>query len=999
MRYTQNAGKYLQDKTIHLLFEEQAAKTPNNIAVVYEDTKLTYQELNQKANQLANYLQKTYNIKGDDLIALCLDRSEYMLIAILGVLKSGGAYVPIDLGYPKDRINFILSDTKAKVLLVNSGFDETKVESGQYEEDFYRKSDLAILAIDSNAFLETLKIYPKTNPKQMITNINLAYVIYTSGTTGKPKGVMVEHRQLFYFTLGFIKSVLDTKNKQLNCLSTTHYVFDIFGLEYIVPLINGCYVELINLNKFINLSCKIDISKYGFIQLTPSKVRLFLNQVIRLKKRKTINVLIGGEALSQSEVNLIFEYEQNNKNIRFNIINVYGPTETTIWSTYKKINKTDIISIGTALPNETTYILDNVLSPVPLGEIGELYIGGSGVARGYLNQPELTRKSFLANPFQTYAEIISNTNTRLYKTGDLARMLPDGNIEYIGRHDLQVKIRGYRVELSEIEHVMHECPDIAKSVVIAKLNESTQQYSLFAYYTVKDIVGNGSVIQDWLDVYEKEYSENFSADNYKLNINVWKNSFTDTTIPKYEMIEWVNETNKRIKEISCGKILEIGCGSGLILFNIIDDTDYYYATDFSKEVITNINKISKEHGLSDKVETITSPADKLPFEQLKYNTTIINSVTQHFPNLCYLEDLIARIVENTEEEGIIFIGDVRDFRLLEVFHYAVATYKYKDASVAEIKKNARYENELLISPDYFINLGYKLKGIANVDILAKHGQFDNEMNKFRYDVVIYINKKHIPKVSKKIIFTDTINIQEYLETNSKDSLFIRYPNKRVYANYSKWIAISSQHNKIISDCKFEPISYSLEQKDILSVDEIVAFTEGKGYVVKIMLDLNSPDSLLIILTKTKNQYFSSDFTYSNNFNGLYANNPAVLSYIQGSNLEQKIYDALKDKLPEYMIPNTLIYLDKFPLTVNGKLDRHALSDMAVIGISSKYINPRNELDKSLINIFSKVLGLSKDKLSIDADFFRLGGNSILAIKLVNQLNKQIPNAKVSVADI
>ncbi|MCC2644512.1 MAG: hypothetical protein K0R94_290, partial [Burkholderiales bacterium] len=510
VKYNQIDKSYQQNKLIHQLFEEQAAKTPNNIAVVYEDIQLTYSELNQRSNQLANYLRANYDIKADDLVALCLERNEHILIAILGVLKAGGAYVPIDPGYPNDRINFILKDTKAKVLITDIKcyslaicHSHVVVNLDHCISNAYVSKDdrIAILIIDNKEFIQILGKYSITNPELNINSGNLAYVIYTSGTTGRPKGVMIEQRQLLLFILGFMDRVFNRKNQQLNCLSTTNYVFDIFGLEYIIPLINGNYVELANLDKFLNLSCRIDISRYGYIQLTPSKINLLFEQIyIKSKKKKEINILIGGEALVRKDVKFIHEYASNHKNIRFNIINVYGPTETTIWSTYAKLNKDNIISIGQPLPNEKAYILDKCMLPVPKREIGELYIGGEGLARGYLNLPELTKERFLSNPFQSAAQKISNINARIYKTGDLVRMLPDGNIEYIGRNDFQVKIRGFRIELGEIASQLTAYPEIKQAVVLAFENPDvdcnvTSNKYLVAYYVAKAKLDEAAILK------------------------------------------------------------------------------------------------------------------------------------------------------------------------------------------------------------------------------------------------------------------------------------------------------------------------------------------------------------------------------------------------------------------------------------------------------------------------------------------------------------------------
>lgn len=476
--WNETRRSYPSSKLSHHLFEEQVLKTPNNIALIYEGVKLTYQELNERSNQLSYYLQTSYTIKGDDLIALCVDRNEHLLMAILGVLKSGGAYVPIDSGYPEERISYILRDIKCRVILTNIAHTEKLnniIRDTSINVSDKDSINSSICCIDESAFITTLKTYPVANLSQNISVQNLAYVIYTSGTTGNPKGVMIEHSQLSNFIYGFRDKLLLEGISSLNMLSSTNYVFDIFGLEYMLPLSEGYSVELINNSMFLEQSCKLKLSQYDCIQLTPSKVSLLFAQIEaeQLDSVHEVTLLIGGEALNKNDIKQIRNYELEHNNIKFNIINVYGPTETTIWSTMS-ILKNYTINIGKPLYNETTYILDNSLQPLPLGSIGELYIGGLGVARGYLNQPELTKEKFLPNPFQSEEEKSLDLNSRLYKTGDLVRYLSDGKIEYMGRNDDQVKMRGFRVELNEIENKLLSYTGVKKAVVIAHNSNSVQ---------------------------------------------------------------------------------------------------------------------------------------------------------------------------------------------------------------------------------------------------------------------------------------------------------------------------------------------------------------------------------------------------------------------------------------------------------------------------------------------------------------------------------------------
>ncbi|MCE3268658.1 MAG: hypothetical protein K0R49_910, partial [Burkholderiales bacterium] len=416
--------------------------------------------------------------------------------------KAGGAYVPIDPNYPADRISFILSDTKAQIMITDSKFhshvrllDDGSIENSK-PNHFIMGSDSRkdinlyqnIIIIDSNEFVQVLSGSSSANLVSNIVSSNLAYVIYTSGTTGKPKGVMIEHKNLVAFILGFVQYPFGNEIP-LNMLSTTNYVFDVFALEYMLPLLNGGIVDLVDL---FNLSGKLNLFKYDCIQITPSKVDWFINSIdytVGADLTHRLRLLVGGEALNQTtlyKLNSLYEKLLSEQQINCEIINVYGPTETTIWSAARILDLQHIAgnlgNIGNSLINQSVYILDNNLNLLPVGAIGEIYIGGAGLARGYLNQPDLTKEKFIVNPFRTYYTGPYNSSQRLYKTGDLARYLTDGSLEYIGRTDNQVKIRGHRIELSEIENVLNEYPDIKQSIVLIKNKHSKDEGLLIAYY-------------------------------------------------------------------------------------------------------------------------------------------------------------------------------------------------------------------------------------------------------------------------------------------------------------------------------------------------------------------------------------------------------------------------------------------------------------------------------------------------------------------------------------
>jgi amino acid adenylation domain-containing protein len=430
---------YPKDKTIVDLFEEQVQKTPDNVAVVFEEQELTYKELNEQSNQLGDYLRQNYHIQPDDLVAIKLDRSEKMIVAILGILKSGAAYVPLDPEYPQERIAYIEQDTKAKVLI---------------DEDF---------------FIEFEKEkYSKFNLTKINTPENLAYIIYTSGTTGQPKGVMIQINSVVNYVESFTNYFEITSQDSILNLSTI--AFDT-SIEEIFPiLLQGGKLCVVKNNKNFDTLLEICIDKSITRLSTNPYIIEYLNSihsdVTGSLKLKTI--ISGGDKLNFNQI--------NNLSSTVELYNTYGPTESTVCISYYHIDKEKTkILIGRPISNTQVYILDEALRPVPIGVSGKLYVSGVGLAQGYLNKPELTSEKFISNPFEK--------GTRMYDTGDLVRWLPDGNIEFLGRNDFQVKIRGYRIELGEIETHLSQYSDAIKQVVTYAKDVNGEKV-LVAYYTI-----------------------------------------------------------------------------------------------------------------------------------------------------------------------------------------------------------------------------------------------------------------------------------------------------------------------------------------------------------------------------------------------------------------------------------------------------------------------------------------------------------------------------------
>ena len=454
---------YPQDKCIHQLFEEQVERWPDAIALVFEDEQLTYQELNQRANQLAHHL-RNLDVGPEVLVGICVERSLEMVVGLLGILKAGGAYVPLDPNYPSERLAFMLEDSSVPVLLTQERLVEKLPHSA------------CVVCLDSD--WEKFAVHSKENPSTPVKPKNLAYVIYTSGSTGKPKGVLIQHESLVnYTTVATAEYEIDQGDHFLQFSSIS---FDVSAEEIYTSLTSGATLVLRTdtmLDSIEGFLQKCQNWKITVIALPTAywhELTAFLSQKPLVLPPSLRLVILGGEKALPERLKTWFECVGE----QVRLLNNYGPTEATIGATIYELSADDTtlreLPIGRPLGNVCTYILDQNGQAVPIGVPGELHIGGAGLARGYLNRPDLTDERFIRNPFN------DSPTERLYKTGDQVRYLPDSNIEYLGRIDDQVKVRGFRIELGEIEATLSQHPNLL-SVAVVLREDIPSQKSLVAY--------------------------------------------------------------------------------------------------------------------------------------------------------------------------------------------------------------------------------------------------------------------------------------------------------------------------------------------------------------------------------------------------------------------------------------------------------------------------------------------------------------------------------------
>ncbi|MDJ0574306.1 MAG: amino acid adenylation domain-containing protein [Xenococcaceae cyanobacterium MO_234.B1] len=958
---------YPLDQCLNQLFENQVEKTPDAIAVVFEGKLLTYQQLNQQANQLAHYLEHL-EIGPEVLVGICLERSLEMVVGLLGILKAGGAYIPLDPGYPKDRLGYMLSDSQVPIVLTS----KTAAPA-------LPTSDAQLVYLDAD--WQAIAKSSQDNPISSVNSENLAYTLYTSGSTGKPKGAMNNHR-------GIVNRLLWMQDRyQLTAsdsvLQKTPFSFDVSIWEFFWPLLAGARLVIARPDGhkdsayLVRLIIQESITTLHFV---PSMLQIFLEEPTLDQCHSLKRVICSGEALPVVLRDRFFD------RLDAELHNLYGPTEAaidvTFWQCQRDRNVTSI-PIGRPIANTQIYILDSELQPVPIGESGELHIGGVGVGRGYLNRPELTAQKFIDNPFSDRA------GSRLYKTGDLARYLPDGNIEYIGRIDHQVKIRGFRIELGEIEAACYQYPEVREAVVIAR-EDTPGEKRLVAYVVPKerdDAQTQVEQLAQWQDVIDVTYSKLAPSADPMLNLVGWNDSYSGEPIPELEMRNWVEQTVARILSYQPTRVLEIGCGTGMLLFRLAPACEHYDGIDISQEALSYVWQHVQQKNWQEKITLAQQTADK--FEEIEpdsIDTVIINSVLQFFPSVDYLADVLERAAKRITPGGFIFVGDVRNYSWLEAFHADIQLHKAPDSLSGRelrqrIQKSLRAEKDLTIAPEFFVALKQRVPQISHVEIQLKRGRDDNELTRFRYDVILHIVKEVGP--DPDIHWLDwqqndlsVASVRQFLQTQI-EVLGIK---------------------GILNPRLVEPIKLieSLERDESGTVADLcqtLGHLSGRGIEPETWWEMSQELGYTPYLYSSgvdTLQYYDVVFQRGQHTCPLatypstplssqpwktYGNNP-LKTQIAGK-LEPSLRSYLKEQLPDYMVPAAFVVLDEMPLTPNGKINRRALPvpDVRRRELDVELVAPESEIEQAIATIWKEVLQL--EDVGIYDNFFDLGGNSLL----------------------
>lgn len=961
---------YPKDKIVADLVNETAVKYPTKTAIYFNDQELTYTYINKQSNQFANCLIKK-GIQTEDIVAVLVDRSPEMIIALLGIIKSGAAYLPLDPQYPKARIQYMLEDSKAKLIIA----------SGKYCADLKTETEKITIEELWPQLSEESTTYPSVD----ISGTNLAYLLYTSGTTGMPKGVQIEHHSLINYLLSFQQSPGMTSNDKLLAITTVS--FDISATELYLPLISGASIRLADSETARDgreLLSIIEEEGISYLQATPATYQMMLSA--DWQSKLPIKALCGGEALSKDLAEKLLERTSE-------LWNVYGPTETTIWSTTRKIDKPNEVTVGRPIANTQIYILDENHTILPVGSTGEICIAGDGLARGYLGRKELTAEKFIVNPV--------DETKKIYKTGDLGYLREDGEIVCLGRKDAQVKIRGHRIELEEIEYHLNKQPGI-KDAIVNPYNKDGDT-GLLAYI-IPDERNNAG----WKERWDVQYSlaiekeKDLSLEQQNIDIAIIHNNEIDT---KAHGIEWTQEGLKRIKALNASRILELGAGGGHLMFELAPSVNRYVASDYSEVAI---NKLNEKLALDPKkwrhVKAFAASADDFTsVKNEQFDLVLLHSVAQYFPNLEYLLKVIERSVEALNHGGCIFIGDLQTKRSINLyFAHDQLCHAQDKLSIKEYKKAVNYrletEEELSVDPAFFYSLSQLFPSIKAVDVQIRGGEQPNEPTKSHYDAWIYVGDRAPELADNDLIkkwneIGSLESLTNLLERHQEQTILIQnIVNRRVQREYAA-LQLTEQLDEYstVADLKrhINKIDkFSISPRDLWTLGEKLGFQTHLRWA-----DDGSDGKIEAVFLPKKYHgripQCPSGIKAANTDNYLLTRTD-VTNLIDIPLHQIQIWkNNLRESIPEYMVPSFFTAINRFPTTDNGKIDRknlplpaHKLDNNG----DDRFIPPRNSTEEDIATIWLEYLKL--DKISVNSNFFESGGHSLTAVRVMLAIEKK-----------
>ena len=975
------------------LVSAQARRRPGAVAVSAEEGDLTYAELDGRSARLARRLAAA-GVGPEVRVALLAQRSPAMIVGLLGILKAGGAYVPLDPSYPAERLAWMLADSGSRVLL---GQPELLAELPE-------APGLPVIELTAEAGLEA----PQAGPEPVGSLPGgLAYVMYTSGSTGRPKGVGVTHRNIVRLVResGFADLGEGQVFLQLAPIS-----FDASTLEVWAPLVNGGRIAVFPPRRPSLEELGEAIARFGVTSLWLT-AGLFHQMVDdRLEALRPLRQLLaGGDVLSPSHVRRALAALPG-----LTLINGYGPTEGTTFTCCFPMTHPNqagsTVPLGRPIGNTRVHVLDAALGSVPAGVWGELCLGGDGLSRGYLGRPELTAERFVPDPFST-------DGSRLYRTGDVVRLRADGRIEFAGRRDGQVKLRGFRIELGEIESALVRHPAVREATVVSRDDGGPLGQRLVAYVVpnppeataiaepdAADSDADQRHVEQWRELYEQTYAKGAPAEaggDATFNLQGWNSSYTGEPIPVAEMREWLDGTVGRLLALPHRRVLEVGCGTGLLLFRVAPEAEHYRGTDFSDVALAQVHAELTRRDLP-QVELAQGLADDWTRVGAgDFDLVVLNSVVQYFPGVDYLVKVLEGAVAAVAPGGSVFVGDVRSLPLLEALHASVqlhgAAGSLPAAELARrVGRRTADEEELVIDPALFLALARRLPAVRRVRVLLKRGRGINELTRFRYDVVLDVGPAGPAAAEPEILpqaWESLASLERRLAARPAALAVTGIPNARLAEEAAALDLLHGEGREMetVDELRAE-IAARAGAAAAVEPEDLWTLADRLGYDADLIPSAGGGvDGRFDAVLRRRGAEVpagvdpraaaptAEDLPWS-----AYANDPLRADHER--RLAPELRRFLEAALPEYMVPAAFVLLDALPLTVNGKVDRAALpAPEPTVATAEEWVAPATPLEERLAQATAEVLGL--ERVGMRDNFFDLGGHSLLATQLVSRLTQ------------
>ncbi|MGB7347695.1 MAG: amino acid adenylation domain-containing protein [Pirellulaceae bacterium] len=954
---------------LHELFERNAFEQSDAIAVVHNQQQTSYGELNQRANRFAAALIRR-GVQSETAVVVALPRSLDLITAFLALTKAGGAFVPVDPAYPESRIHAICQQTSSPFLLDQAAFDAIELESRSL--DFQRPS-----------------IMPS----------DLAYIIFTSGSSGAAKGVQIEHRSI----VNFIEAQIIRMGLMANDRVAFSFspAFDGALSEIFMTL--GCGATCVVNDAHIMNDPQRLARHFNEHQITVAKFPPALlsmqdpNRFPHLRVVASAGDKLTGELASRWVKVGVGATGQR----RF--FNGYGPTEVAVGCCMMEVTSDETARppIGRPMNNMRVYVLDEHQQMVPAGANGEIVVGGPGVARGYLNRPDLNAQVFLPDPFS------DQPHARMYRTGDLGRWRSDGMLEFIGRVDDQISLRGFRIEPGEIAAALETCDEVQQAVVVQRTDGEQDQ--LVAYVVPKQRHASASKelesqhVTGWSDLFQQAHRAAPVVLNPDFNIAGWVSTYTNKPIPEADMRLWADSAVDRILTLEPKSVLEIGCGTGLLLLRIAEKCESYVGTDLLQSSLDNIDlALRKRPELAQRVTLHCQLADK--FDALgdqKFDTIILNSVVQYFPSADYFIRVLQGAIDRLSPGGSIFLGDIRNHRL----QWQIATSielsnAPNDLPIERLKNQIQtrieHEEELLLAPSLFEELVAVIPRLTDAKVLLKNTAVMNELTHYRYDVILTVDDELARTESDQIQWSEGKSAREIVDdVIAANVLAFRVcgiPNPRI-ANDCRASELLTRNASVKTVAELRELTSAVALGP--DPNEFVAAAESTRYDVACLWNDDSVGNYDVLFTSRDRHNASAkqppkaatgaiDLT-------LHANQP--LGSRIDRQLTQSLREQLRDQLPAFMVPSAFVVMDELPRTVNGKVDRKALP--APIGRpawAGDFVAPRSDIEQTIAEIWEDLLDVRP--IGVQDDFFDLGGHSMLAVRMIaeidNALGRQLP---------